>query len=201
MVKLQDMSRKELQDHLKKRYKDQNNKIKEKYDRVSATLPDGTKERIKNLGLSINGYINELVLKDLEQREKQAEKEDLKEKCDAIIEEYEKTEALKTNAHYYLHAPKGSSISIDEIIKEDLLQIAKDIDDELIAAGLPELDPAKKAEIKANLDKQIAEYEAKKAEKQKQEPRKDNFSDTLERYRKENSEGKLALNVREVENE
>lgn len=160
MVKLQDMSRKELQDHLKKRYKDQNNKIKEKYDRVSATLPDGTKERIKNLGLSINGYINELVLKDLEQRENQDKK-------------------------------------IVEVIQEDLKQIAKSIDDELIAAGLPEIDPAKKAEIKANLDKQIAEHEAKKAEKEKQTPRKDSFSDTLERYRKENSEGKLALNVRE----
>ena len=86
---------------------------------------------------------------------------------------------------------------IVEVIQEDLKQIAKSIDDEVIAAGLPELDPAKKAEIKAKLDAKIAEYEAKKAEKQKQEPRKDSFADTLERYRKENSEGKLALNVRE----
>ena len=66
MAHLRDMSKKELQDHLKKRYKDQNNKIKENYDRVSATLPYGTKDRIKNLGLSINGYINELILKDIE---------------------------------------------------------------------------------------------------------------------------------------
>lgn len=162
MAKLQDMSRKELQDHLKKRYKDQNNKIKENYDRVSATLPDGTKERIKNLGLSINGYINELVLKDLEQRERQDAK-------------------------------------LVEVIKEDIELQAEVIQDELIAVGLPEMDPAKKAEIKAKLDAKIAENEAKKSEKLKDQkaPRKDSFADTLERYRKENSEGKLALNVRE----
>ena len=82
-----------------------------------------------------------------------------------------------------------------EIIQEDVKQIAKNIDDELIAAGLPELDPAKKAEIKAKLDAQIAEYEAKKAEKP--EPRKDNFFEKLEQLKKDNNEGKLALNVRE----
>lgn len=162
MAKLQDMSRKELQDHLKKRYKDQNDKIKENYDRVSATLPQGTKGRIQALGLSINGYINELVLKDLEQREKQDAK-------------------------------------LAEIIQEDVLGIEKDIDPEVIAAVLPEMDQAKKAEIKAKLDAKIAEHEAKKAEKMKDQnaSEKDNFADTLERYRKENSEGKLALNVRE----
>ena len=36
------------------------------YDRVSATLPKGTTERIKALGLSINGFINDLVLAELE---------------------------------------------------------------------------------------------------------------------------------------
>lgn len=160
MAKLQDMSKKELQDHLKKRYKDQNNKIKENYDRVSATLPDGTKERIKNLGLSINGYINELVLKDLEQREKQDKK------------------------------PL-------EMTSEELQEEAKMIDDEVIAAGLPKMDPAKKAEIKVKLDAKIAEYEAKKAEKQKQEPRKDSFFEKLEQLKKDNEAGQLALNVRE----
>ena len=160
MAKLQDMSRKELQDHLKKRYKEQNNKIKKNYDRVSVTLPKDTKKRIQELGLSINGYINELVLKDLEHREKQDKK-------------------------------------LLEMTSEELHKEAKMIDDEVIAAGLPELDPAKKAEIKAKLDAKIAEYEAKKAEKQKQEPRKDSFADTLERLKKDNQEGKLALNVRE----
>lgn len=39
------------------------------YDRVSATLPKGTTERIKALGLSINGFINDLVLAELERLE------------------------------------------------------------------------------------------------------------------------------------
>ena len=160
MANLQDMSKKELQDHLKKRYKDQNNKIKENYDRVSVTLPKDTKKRIQALGLSINGYINELVLKDLGQREKQDKK-------------------------------------LIEVIKEDIKEVAKNIENEVIAAGLPELDPAKKAEIKAKLDAQIVGYEAKKAEKEKQTPKRDSFADTLERLRKDNQDGKLALNVRE----
>ena len=42
---------------------------KENYDRVSATLPKGTTERIKALGLSINGFINDLVLAELERLE------------------------------------------------------------------------------------------------------------------------------------
>ena len=40
------------------------------YDRVSATLPKGTTERIKALGLSINGFINDSVLAELERLER-----------------------------------------------------------------------------------------------------------------------------------
>ena len=40
--------------------------IKENYDRISITLPKGTKERIKSKGESINGYITRLVLTDLD---------------------------------------------------------------------------------------------------------------------------------------
>lgn len=43
---------------------------KENYDRVSATLPKGTTERIKALGLSINGFINDLVLAELDRLER-----------------------------------------------------------------------------------------------------------------------------------
>ena len=42
---------------------------KENCDRVSATLPKGTTERIKALGLSINGFINDSVLAELERLE------------------------------------------------------------------------------------------------------------------------------------
>lgn len=54
---------------LQKRYKKQNEHIKANYDRISITLPKGTKERIQNQGESINGYINKLVLDDLERLE------------------------------------------------------------------------------------------------------------------------------------
>ena len=42
---------------------------KEKCDRISAILPKGTTERIKALGLSVNGLINSLVLAELERLE------------------------------------------------------------------------------------------------------------------------------------
>ena len=56
-------------DNLNKRYKKQNEVIANKYDRISATLPKGTTERIKSLGLTVNGLINDLVLAELERLE------------------------------------------------------------------------------------------------------------------------------------
>lgn len=64
------MNGKEAKKRLEKQYKRQNEHIKDRYDRVSITLPKGTKERILSQGKSINGYITELVLKDLERIEK-----------------------------------------------------------------------------------------------------------------------------------
>ena len=58
---------------LQKRYKKQNEYIKNAYDRISVTLPKGTKERIKATGESVNGYITRLVLEDLERKEPKAE--------------------------------------------------------------------------------------------------------------------------------
>lgn len=60
------MTGKEAKERLEKQYKRQNEHIKENYDRISITLPKGTKERIKNKGESINGYITRLVLTDLD---------------------------------------------------------------------------------------------------------------------------------------
>ena len=43
---------------------------RQNYDRVALVLPKGTKERIKAAGIeSVNGYIKELILEDLENRE------------------------------------------------------------------------------------------------------------------------------------
>lgn len=58
---------------LERQYKRQNEHIKENYDRVSITLPKGTKEKIKTSGYSINGLINELVSDFLDQQENKTE--------------------------------------------------------------------------------------------------------------------------------
>ena len=60
------MTGKEAKERLEKQYKRQNEHIKENYDRISITLPKGTKERIKSKGESINGYITRIVLDDLD---------------------------------------------------------------------------------------------------------------------------------------
>lgn len=54
---------------LQKRYKRQNDYIEKTFDRVSVTLPKGTKKRIqknKN-GLSVNAFIKDAILKALEE--------------------------------------------------------------------------------------------------------------------------------------
>lgn len=67
------MTGKEAIERLEKQYKRQNEHIKENYDRVSVTLPKGTKERIKAKGVTVNGYITRLVLSDLgEEKAEQA---------------------------------------------------------------------------------------------------------------------------------
>lgn len=51
---------------LSKQYKRQNNYIKNNFDRVSVTLPKGTKEKITATGESVNGFINRVVSQELE---------------------------------------------------------------------------------------------------------------------------------------
>ena len=48
-----------------KQYKRQNDFIKNSYDRVSVTLPKGTKERITDTGQTINAFINDAVMERL----------------------------------------------------------------------------------------------------------------------------------------
>lgn len=52
----------------KKQYQRQNEYIKGSFDRVSVTLPKGTKERIKATGLSVNSFINNVVKKELDKK-------------------------------------------------------------------------------------------------------------------------------------
>ena len=53
----------------KERVKRQNEAAKDNWDTVSCRLPKGTKDRIKSLGLTANGLINDLVLAELERLE------------------------------------------------------------------------------------------------------------------------------------
>lgn len=59
------MNGKEAKKRIERQYKRQNEHIKNNYDRVSVTLPKGTKDRILASGESLNGYINRLIEKDL----------------------------------------------------------------------------------------------------------------------------------------
>lgn len=63
---VKDKSKKELQEYVSNRYKRQNEKIKENYDRISVTLPKGTKKQITDKGETVNGLINRLVKEYLE---------------------------------------------------------------------------------------------------------------------------------------
>lgn len=63
------MDEKKMIENYKSRVKRQNEKAKENYDRISAMLPKGTKDRIQAQGLTINGFVNQLVLDKLDELE------------------------------------------------------------------------------------------------------------------------------------
>ena len=63
------MDDKKMIENYKSRVKRQNEKAKENYDRISVMLPKGTKDRIQAQGLTINGFVNQLVLDKLDELE------------------------------------------------------------------------------------------------------------------------------------
>lgn len=63
---IKEKSKAELQEYLQNRYKKQNEAAKENWDRISVSLPKGTKDQIKAKGETINGLINKLVAEWLE---------------------------------------------------------------------------------------------------------------------------------------
>lgn len=97
-MEVKDKSKKEIQEYLQDRYKRQNEHIKENYDRVSVTLPKGTKDRIKERGYSINGFISDAVIEKLGKDEvnnaQQAETSQEKEKQEEFTDRLNK-EALE----------------------------------------------------------------------------------------------------------
>ena len=64
------MDEKKMIENYKSRVKRQNEKAKKNYDRISVMLPKGTKDRIQAQGLTINGFVNQLVLDKLDELEK-----------------------------------------------------------------------------------------------------------------------------------
>lgn len=56
-------------DKQKKRVREQNKRAKELWDCVSCRLPKGTRKRIEAQGISVNGFINKVVLEALENME------------------------------------------------------------------------------------------------------------------------------------
>lgn len=66
-------SEKDIIDNYKERIKRQNQAIKNNYDKVTATLPKGTVDRIRALGITINSAINESLLMYLKTLEESLE--------------------------------------------------------------------------------------------------------------------------------
>lgn len=69
------MDEKTAAERLQKQYKNQNEFIKNNYDRINLTTPAGTKERIKSVigsTASVNGWINGIIEKELKRAEKKA---------------------------------------------------------------------------------------------------------------------------------
>lgn len=62
----------EIIDKHKARIKAQNEAAKEKWDTVSCRLPLGTKDRVRALGLTVNGLINSSLLAELDRLEENA---------------------------------------------------------------------------------------------------------------------------------
>lgn len=63
------MDEEKVIENYKNRIKRQNEKAKANYDRISVMLPKGTKDRIQAQGLTINGFVNQLVLDKLDELE------------------------------------------------------------------------------------------------------------------------------------
>lgn len=64
------MDEKKAVEALKRQYNRQNNFIKENYDRQTVVFRKGIKERIMQTGESVNGFVNRLVIAELERIEK-----------------------------------------------------------------------------------------------------------------------------------
>ena len=60
---------KEIAEKARERAKKQNEAAKNNWDCISCRLPKGTKDRIQALGYTVNGFLNAIVLAELEKLE------------------------------------------------------------------------------------------------------------------------------------
>lgn len=63
---------KEIAEKARERAKKQNEAAKNNWDCISCRLPKGTKDRIQALGYTVNGFLNTIVLAELEKLEAEA---------------------------------------------------------------------------------------------------------------------------------
>jgi hypothetical protein len=63
---------KEIAEKARERAKKQNEAAKNNWDCISCRLPKGTKDRIQALGYTVNGFLNIIVLAELERLEAEA---------------------------------------------------------------------------------------------------------------------------------
>jgi hypothetical protein len=63
---------KEIAEKARERAKKQNEAAKNNWDCISCRLPKGTKDRIQALGYTVNGFLNAIVLAELEKLEAEA---------------------------------------------------------------------------------------------------------------------------------
>ena len=151
---------------------------RKKFDMLQIRLPKETKlkDRIREAyGKDLNAKIIELLEKDLEHRENSQEM------------------TIETKARIYNNIT-GADMPDWMRHEQEKIQVVQPekSPDSVIFDGL-EVSPEREKEIQDKLDQQ---FKAKE-EREKQTPKKDSFADTLERLRKDNQDGKLALNVRE----
>ena len=135
----------EIIEKYRARIKRQNETIKESYDRISATLPKGTIDRIKALGFTVNFVVNQSVLAFLECEEEMRETEDPQNVQEAAG--YESADKLPAR-----HPERPETTKTDTRTEAEQW------------AELQAILDAKKAEIEAAKQEQEANKEQKRAE-------------------------------------
>lgn len=155
----------------KERVKRQNEQAKKAWETVSCRLPIGTKKRIENQGLSINGLINKLILAELDKLENQEQKSPVS--WDNLAE-IEKRKAEQDHAEL-VNAPHTEPAQHGELVKAMFYdsEIRQETDR---TNATPET-----LELQAELERKQAEYkrlkEAEKAQEDAQKTRLFNMND------------------------